>query len=156
MAEVSEYVPQLHETASLIADRVGIEQYDLVFQSRSGPPHVPWLEPDICDHIKSLDGTTGSTDLLICPLGFTSDHTEVLFDLDTQAAEAATSIGFNYHRVTAVGHNDLYVDLIVELIEEQLNGAERRSVGTFGPWPDDCGSETHCIPDYMMNQKVAL
>jgi ferrochelatase len=89
MSQWCEYEPQLNEMAALVADRVGAE-WDLVFQSRSGPPHIPWLEPDVNDHLRALAERSVS-EVTLVPLGFVSDHMEVAFDLDLQARETAGS-----------------------------------------------------------------
>ena len=88
MAATSAYREQLEEAAGLICELIGHDGgWDLVYQSRSGPPQVPWLEPDIGDHLRSL-AEAGQTDVVVCPLGFVSDHMEVKYDLDTLAAAA--------------------------------------------------------------------
>src|SRR5262249_45355910 len=92
MASRSLYAVQLAETARLVAERVGAKDLALVYQSRSGSPHVPWLEPDICDHIGSLAGR-GVRDVVVSPIGFVSDHMEILYDLDVEAREAAAAAG---------------------------------------------------------------
>ena len=102
MADNSNYVKQLKEAARLIAKAVGSENWELVFQSRSGPPQQPWLEPDVCDRIEEL-ATDGTTDVLIIPLGFVSDHMEVLFDLDTEAKDICEKHSMNMVRVPSVG-----------------------------------------------------
>ena len=80
------------ETARLVAEAAGITNWDLVYQSRSGPPTQPWLEPDILDHLKDLHAQ-GVRNIVLAPLGFTSDHMEVLYDLDTEARELAEKLG---------------------------------------------------------------
>ena len=153
MAEVSEYVPQLNEIERLLSEETDIGDYELVFQSRSGPPHIPWLEPDVCDRIASLVETgkcKPGDEVLICPLGFTSDHMEVLYDLDTQAKQAAEKAGLGYKRVEAVGHNPKFIELAVELVKEVVEDLPRSAVGALPAWPDDCGGETHCIPQSML------
>ncbi len=153
MAEVSEYQPQLNEVVRMLASETAIGDHQLVFQSRSGPPHMPWLEPDVCDQINHLveSGVCESgDDILICPLGFTSDHTEVLFDLDIQAKEAAEGVGLKYRRVQAVGHNSRYIELATQLIFEVIEDTPRLATGLLDAWPDDCGGPTHCIPQEML------
>lgn len=153
MAEVSEYQSQLTEVVRILANETALGGHELVFQSRSGPPHMPWLEPDVCDQITHLSDTgvcKEGDEILVCPLGFTSDHTEVLFDLDIQAKQVAVEAGLKYNRVESVGHSGRYVELATHLIKEVIEGAPRLATGNLGPWPDDCGGPTHCIPHKML------
>ena len=92
MARACRYEAQLGESARLVAEAVGVTDTALVYQSRSGPPQVPWLEPDILDHLRAV-AARGVTDVVIAPIGFVSDHLEVLFDLDVEAAETAAELG---------------------------------------------------------------
>lgn len=144
MAASSDYEPQLREAAGLVAEMVGYEEWDLVFQSRSGPPQVPWLEPDIGDHLQAL-ADAGVTEVAVCPLGFVSDHMEVLFDLDTQAAAIADELGLRMERAATAGLAPRFVEMIRELVLERLDDAPRLSLGSCGPWPDQC-PEGHCLP----------
>lgn len=138
----SEYEPQLNEMAALVAERVGAE-WDLAYQSRSGPPQVPWLEPDINDHLKALaDG--GVTDVTLVPLGFVSDHMEVAFDLDFQAMNTANEVGIDLRRAPTVGTHPSFVAGLRQLVEEKISGGEVLWVGDAGPWPDPC-PEGHCL-----------
>ncbi len=118
MASTSDYELQLRSVAARVA---GDRPWDLVFQSRSGPPQVPWLEPDIVDHLHTLadDGTTA---VIVVPLGFVSDHMEVKFDLDTQAVEAAESLGMTMVRASTVGTHPLFIAGLADLIEQYLDG----------------------------------
>ena len=86
MAQASRYEAQLEESARLVAEAVGATDTALVYQSRSGPPQVPWLEPSVLDHLRALR-ERGVEDVVLCPIGFVSDHIEVLFDLDVEARE---------------------------------------------------------------------
>ena len=145
MAAGSPYERQLAEAASLIAGRAGraggvgeVPDWDLVYQSRSGPPHVPWLEPDVVDHLRALH-TEGIADVVLVPLGFVSDHMEVIHDLDEEGADAAAALGMRLVRAPTVGTHPAFVDMIVELIRERLDPeTPRRALGASGPWPDDC------------------
>src|SRR4051794_15261788 len=92
MAETSNYELQLRETTRLVAERLGIDRWDLVFQSRSGPPTQPWLGPDILQHLRKV-ANGAVRNVVVSPLGFLSDHMEVLYDLDTEAAELAQELG---------------------------------------------------------------
>ena len=102
MAERCAYEAQLAESARLVAEAAGAADYAVVYQSRSGPPHVPWLGPDILDHLRDLHGR-GVTDVVVAPLGFLSDHLEVLYDLDVEAAELADELGLRLVRAGTPG-----------------------------------------------------
>ncbi|MGX1694979.1 ferrochelatase [Microbacterium keratanolyticum] len=114
--------------------------WELVYQSRSGPPSQPWLEPDVCDVIAELPAR-GRRAVAVVPVGFMSDHMEVLWDLDTEAAEAASEAGLLFARTPTPGVSPAFVDGIVDLIEERLEGrpvAERQRVTTLTPSFDIC------------------
>jgi protoporphyrin/coproporphyrin ferrochelatase len=120
----------------------------LVYQSRSGPPHQPWLEPDIQDCLRDL-GSQGVQDAVVAPIGFTSDHLEVLYDLDTEARAAADAIGLSMYRAATVGTDPRFVSMIRELILERIalqrgGVPERRALGTRGPNHDVCPAD--CCP----------
>ncbi len=121
------------ETARLVSAVVRGEgaSFDLVWQSRSGPPQVPWLEPDINDHLKSLAGQ-GVRAVVVCPTGFVSDHVEVIWDLDTEARETAASLGLEFARAATAGTHPGFVTAIREIVQEQTDGAEPEDVGQ--PW----------------------
>ncbi|MCY3661674.1 MAG: ferrochelatase [bacterium] len=146
MAAGAPYERQLREAASLIAARVptGVEDadgWDLVYQSRSGPPSDPWLEPDVVDHLEVLH-REGVGDVVLVPLGFVSDHMEVIHDLDDEAAGAAAALGMRLERSPTVGTHPAFVDMIVELVRERLDpGVPRRALGNAGPWPDFCATD---------------
>ena len=117
----------------------------LVYQSRSGPPHVPWLEPDILDHLRAV-AARDITDVVIAPIGFVSDHLEVLFDLDVEAAETAAELGLTLVRAASAGTHPAFVAMIRELIEERLGvTSERRVVGRFAASHDTCPTDC-CLP----------
>ena len=138
MARNSMYEAQLRETCRLVAEGVGIADWKLVYQSRSGSPHQPWLEPDILDHLRSLKAD-GTADVVIAPVGFISDHMEVLYDLDTEAQQLGQEIGLNVVRAATVGTHPQFVDMICELIIERLTGSSEKSfLGTRGPSHDVC------------------
>ncbi|MEQ8836644.1 MAG: ferrochelatase, partial [Lacipirellulaceae bacterium] len=98
MAENCRYEVQLKEACRLVAEMAGHERWELVYQSRSGPPQQPWLEPDVCDRISELHEKEKLKELMILPIGFVSDHMEVLFDLDTEAAELCKELGIHMQR----------------------------------------------------------
>lgn len=144
MAENSDYVAQLLDTASLIAEKVNQPKSarQLVYQSRSGLPHQPWLEPDIGDHLKALK-EDGVQDVVIAPIGFISDHMEVIFDLDTEAAEISREIGLNMVRAKSAGTHPAFITGLRQLIEERLTESPiRLALGTRGPNHDVC--PTNC------------
>lgn len=144
MANTSDYTKQLAESARLIAERLELPAHDLVYQSRSGPPQVPWLEPDICDHLDQLK-QDGVRAVVVSPLGFVSDHMEVLFDLDLEARDHAREIGLDYVRASTPGNDRRMIEMIVELIRERaLDLPERRAIGCLPPKHDVCPE--NCCP----------
>jgi protoporphyrin/coproporphyrin ferrochelatase len=129
MANVVEAMPEAAETG-----------WELVYQSRSGPPTQPWLEPDVCDVIGELPGR-GVEAVVIVPLGFVSDHMEVLWDLDTEAMEAAEEAGIRAVRTPTPGIDPAFVSGLVDLVVERREGrqaADRPHVTDLGPWFDVC------------------
>jgi ferrochelatase len=134
------YVAQHRAVAEYISSQAapGVP-FSLVYQSRSGNPRTPWLEPDINDAIDDL-AAAGATDaVIIVPFGFVSDHMEVLWDLDNEATQTAASHGIRSERVPTPGVHPAFVCGIVDLIEERLNDvpvAVRPHVTDLGPWPD--------------------
>lgn len=135
------YVAQHTAVAERIMAELGIgSAWQLVYQSRSGPPQVPWLEPDINDALQELPAR-GRKAVLIVPLGFVSDHMEVLWDLDTEALETAGELGLVALRTATPGTHPAYVSGLVDLIEERLHGTapdERPHLTDLGPWDDVC------------------
>jgi ferrochelatase len=144
MAQTSEYERQLRETARLVADKVALRQWELAFQSRSGPAAQPWLEPDILDHLRALHAT-GVRNVLVAPLGFVSDHLEVLYDLDREARELADALGVKFVRAETVGTHPAFISMIRNLIEERLDpAAPQLAIGAFPPNHDVCPED--CCP----------
>ena len=123
-------------------EAIGDYPWELVYQSRSGPPNQPWLEPDVCDYIESLKQETNVKDLVLMPVGFISDHMEVLFDLDTEAKETCDKLGIHMARAKSVGTHPSFISMIRELILERTEGAEKRAIGEMpANWdvcPQDC------------------
>ena len=111
------YVTQLTEASRRVARLAGAGRFDLVYQSRSGPPQQAWLEPDVNDHLRALaaDGVPG---VAICPVGFTSDHMEVAYDLDTQAAATAARLGLAFRRSPTAGTDPRLVAMVADLVHE--------------------------------------
>jgi ferrochelatase len=120
MAANCDYAAQLRHTGGLIARLLEMEKWDLVYQSRSGSPMQPWLGPDICDHLKTLRAE-GVTDVVIAPIGFVSDHMEVVYDLDVEARRVADEIGIRMVRAATAGTHPAFVRMIRELILERVN-----------------------------------
>ncbi len=135
----SPYVDQLRTAAEHLAGRAGADhRWDLVFQSRSGPPHVPWLEPDVNDHLEDL-AARGIDTVVVIPVGFVSDHMEVVYDLDTEAAATAERLGLTMVRAGTVGTHSSFVTALRQLVEEALDrGPVLATVGE--PWPNPCPS----------------
>jgi ferrochelatase len=133
------YHRQHHETARLVALLVrgpGAE-FDLVWQSRSGPPQVPWLEPDVNDHLRAL-AARGVKAVVLCPTGFVSDHLEVGWDLDVEASETAKELGMAFARAATAGVHPGFIRCVRELVLEQLKGAQPQSLGSLGLCGVDC------------------
>jgi ferrochelatase len=131
------YEAQLRETAGLVHAAGAPElSWDLVWQSRSGPPQVPWLEPDVNDHLAAL-AEAGVTDVVVSPIGFVSDHLEVIWDLDNEAAATAEKLGLGYARAATPGTDPRFVAMIHELVGERTAGRPPRRLGTLPIW-DDC------------------
>jgi len=138
MAANSRYEEQLREASHLVAAEIGANDWQLVYQSRSGPPSQPWLEPDIGAALRAWR-EAGGTDAVVVPLGFISDHMEVLYDLDTEAAQICREIGLNMVRAATVGVHPRFVAMIRELIVERITAATNRPAdGKFGPSHDVC------------------
>ena len=138
MAQECSYQPQLLEVAGLVSAALGRKPDPLVFQSRSGPASQPWLEPDILEHLRAIHGE-GATDVVIAPIGFVSDHMEVLYDLDTQAAELGRELGLNLERAGTAGTHPKFVQMVRELVVERMvDSAERPAVGRYPANPDVC------------------
>jgi ferrochelatase len=114
MAEASQYEHQLSESCAAIAERVGLT-WALVYQSRSGRPQDPWLEPDVCDYLRR-EHAQGLAAAVICPVGFLCDHIEVLYDLDREAADVCTSIGLPMVRAAAVNDDPLFIDMMADVV----------------------------------------
>jgi protoporphyrin/coproporphyrin ferrochelatase len=133
------YSTQLREASRLVAEAVrgpGAE-FDVVWQSRSGPPSVPWLEPDINDHLRSLSAD-GVKSVVVSPIGFVSDHVEVLWDLDEEAKETAAELGLEYARAATVGTDPRFVRMVGRLVAERRSGAAKLALGPMGPSHDVC------------------
>ena len=139
------YLAQQAETARLVTEAVrgAGSPYDLAWQSRSGPPQVPWLEPDVNDHLRRLAGE-GVRSVLLAPTGFVSDHLEVLWDLDNEARQTAAEVGITLVRAGTAGTHPAFVQAICDLVRERTDGAARQALGPMGPSWDECAFAEGC------------
>jgi ferrochelatase len=147
MAQTSDYQKQLQESCRLVSEQVDIPEqvgrndWRLAFQSRSGPPEQPWLEPDIGDVLREMQ--PGSR-VAVVPIGFVSDHIEVIYDLDEEAQAIARERGVDLVRAPTVGVHPKFLQMIRELIEERLGSAQPRAIGQYPPSHDVCRAD--CCP----------
>ena len=138
MADASDYEAQLRDACALVAAAVGIDRHRLAYQSRSGPPQVPWLEPDILDVLDDV-AASGRRNVVVAPIGFVSDHLEVLFDLDEEATEHAAARGLRMVRAGTVGTHPDFVTMVRQLVEERTTpNPVRLALGDRGPSHDIC------------------
>jgi protoporphyrin/coproporphyrin ferrochelatase len=145
MADNCLYESQLQETARLVSASANRESGRLVYQSRSGPPSQPWLGPDILDHLKTLE-ESGVIDVVIAPIGFVSDHMEVIYDLDTEARQLCDQTGMNMVRAATVGTHPLFIRMIRELVLERLTPeTPQRFLGAQGANDNLCFTGC-CLP----------
>jgi|ERR1043166_1377689 ferrochelatase len=141
MARNCDYEQQLQEASQLVATALDTKNWQLVFQSRSGSPAQPWLGPDICDHLRALHAN-GVTDVVVAPIGFVSDHMEIVYDLDTEAQTLCRELGLNMVRARTAGTHPAFVEMIRELVMERFDPqAPRRYLGTAGPRADICAAD---------------
>ncbi|HLZ37907.1 MAG TPA: ferrochelatase [Mycobacteriales bacterium] len=133
------YPAQVREAAALVAAGVGGgHPWQVAYQSRSGPPSVPWLDPDVLDVLRAL-AASGTPAAVLVPVGFVSDHVEVVYDLDVEAAELAASIGLATTRAATVGTAPEFVAMVADLVAERRGpAASRTAVGRIGPAHDTC------------------
>jgi ferrochelatase len=147
MAANSDYVRQLEETCRLVAESAGIGpgRWSLVYQSRSGRPTDPWLGPDILEHLDALKAQ-GARDVIVQPVGFLSDHMEVLYDLDEEALDRANRLGLTMIRAGTVGTHPRFIAMLVELIRERVERTPgRRAIGRYPANHDVCPAQC-CLP----------
>ncbi len=145
MANTCDYVRQLEEVKTLVSSRFGVTNHALVYQSRSGTPGQPWLEPDILDYLREVKSRNLASAVVLAPISFISDHMEVLYDLDIEARQLCDSLPLPMVRARTVGVHPKFIEMIRELILERTTpGTERRAVGTLGPRQDVC--EENCCP----------
>lgn len=145
MARNSAYEAQLKEACRIVAEILETDHYKLVYQSRSGPPQMPWLEPDILDYMEEIS-EQGVQNLVIVPIGFISDHMEVMFDLDTEAVEKAEELGIKMVRAGTVGTAQPFVRMIRDLIVERMTDNPDRPVLGKRPANHDICPLDCCLP----------
>jgi ferrochelatase len=159
MAERCPYERQLREACRLVTEQVAGKgeggrgkgeapaasrnganlHWDLVFQSRSGPPSQPWLEPDIRDYLRQLAAAGAPCDVVLVPIGFLAENLEVVYDLDVEVRALCDELGINVVRAPVVGSHPRLAAMIRELIAERIDSsAPRLALGPDGPWPDQC------------------
>ena len=154
MATTSDYVQQLQEVCRVVSGRVGISNDALVYQSRSGAPGQPWLEPDILDYIRDVKQKDLATAVVVAPISFISDHMEVLYDLDIEARQLCDSLSLPMTRAKTVGVHPKFIAMIRELILERTSGTERRALGSLGPRPDMCAGDCCPAPTRPIRQQM--
>ncbi len=160
MANTCDYVKQLEEVRRLVSEALGyrndahagdvhadeVHKSDaLVYQSRSGAPGQPWLEPDILDYLRRVKAENLASAVVLAPISFVSDHMEVLYDLDVEARQLCDALALPMTRAKTMGVHPKFIGMIRQLILERMNpGAERRAVGSLGPRPNVCAED--CCP----------
>lgn len=151
MAETCDYVRQLEEVRKLVSARLGVTNDALVYQSRSGAPGQPWLEPDVLDYLRKVKALGVASAVVLAPISFISDHMEVLFDLDIEAQQLCASLQLPMVRAKTVGVHPKFIAMIRELILERMSpGAERRALGSLGARQDACADD--CCPAPQRSQ----
>ena len=163
MSRHCDYEAQHYETCRLVMEELGRRAplpgggerpWQLVFNSRSGPEFIPWLEPDVNDHLEAL-AERGVPGVVNVPIGFISDHMEVIYDLDVEAEQTAERIGLPFARAATVGVEPRFVAMIRELILERTDDAPARALGTRGPNHDFCPVDCCFTPDQELRDVVA-
>jgi ferrochelatase len=149
MAAGSHNEEQLREACRLVAEALGREAWHLVYQSRSGPPQQPWLEPDVAEFLRNSKPAVSEKQpyVVVVPIGFISDHMEVLYDLDTEVRQLCERLGINMVRAATVGAHPRFIRMIRELVEERMSDSPQRlALGSLGPSHDVC-PEDCCLYD---------
>jgi protoporphyrin/coproporphyrin ferrochelatase len=145
MAATCDYVRQLEEVRTLVSARLGVKNDALVYQSRSGAPGQPWLEPDILDYLRDVKARNLASGVVLAPISFISDHMEVLYDLDIEARQLCDSLSMPMARAKTVGVHPEFIGMIRQLIVERMEpGVERLALGSLGPRADVCADD--CCP----------
>lgn len=148
------YVRQHESVAALVASGAGAEQWSLAYCSRSGSPHASWLEPDINDHLRDLH-MSGVRSVVAVPIGFVSDHMEIIYDLDVEAKATADELGVRFERVDTPGTHPAFVQMVRDLVLERAEAergqvVERAALGELGAWHDVCPQ------DCCLNPRASL
>jgi ferrochelatase len=151
MAETSRYVQQVEEACRLVAERAARPDNRLVYQSRSGAPGQPWLGPDVLEYLRELAAAGATRDVVLAPIGFISDHMEVVYDLDTEARQLCGDLGLHMVRAETVDADPRFAGMIRELVLERVGDAPRRALGEFGPCHDVCAED--CCPAPRMARR---
>ncbi|HME34914.1 MAG TPA: ferrochelatase [Candidatus Sulfotelmatobacter sp.] len=155
MADTCDYVRQLEEVRKLVSGRLGTANDALVYQSRSGTPGQPWLEPDILDYLRDVKARNLASAVVLAPISFISDHMEVLYDLDIEAQQLCDSLALPMVRAKTVGVHPKFIAMIRELILERMTPeAERRALGSLGARQDVC-EETCCPAPQRLKPAIA-
>jgi len=155
MANTSDYVKQLEEVRRLASQAIGISNDALVYQSRSGAPGQPWLEPDILDHLREVKQKNLASAVVVAPISFISDHMEVLYDLDIEARQLCDELALPMARAKTVGVHPKFIAMIRELILERTEGVERRALGSLGPRQDICAEDCCLAPQRPVRPQTA-
>ena len=121
MASGSPYAAQLEAAARSIAEHLAHPRWSVAYQSRSGSPGDPWLEPDIGAAIRDL-ARGGAADVVVAPIGFVCDHVEVLYDLDVEARAVAADVGVGFHRAVAANDHPAFIEMLVDLVRQSAGG----------------------------------
>lgn len=150
MAANCDYAAQLAETGRLVTEAVNIKDWQLVYQSRSGSPAQPWLGPDVLEHLKALR-RDGVTEVVVAPIGFVSDHMEIVYDLDTEAQRVAKELGMKMVRAATAGTHPAFVKMVRELMLERIDNVPARSVGLYGPREGICATDCCLDKTYPVN-----
>jgi ferrochelatase len=137
MSATCDYQEQFEELASLVAERERLPHFSVAYQSRSGPPTQPWLEPDVLGELERLT-TSGVRNVVLCPIGFVHDHMEVIWDLDIEAKQRGTELGLTLVRARTAGSHPKFVAMVHELVKEQTQGVSPRALGRHGPRVAPC------------------
>lgn len=150
MASTCDYVKQLEEVRKLVSARLGIANDALAYQSRSGPPGQPWLEPDILDYLREVKSRNLASAVVVAPISFISDHMEVLYDLDIEARALCQELKLPMARARTVGVHPKFIAMIRELILERIDSnIERRALGSLGARPDACAEDCCPAPQHL-------
>ena len=149
MAETCRYESEINEAASLVANKVDPDKHlrrEVVWQSRSGPPHIPWLEPDINDKLDQL-ASEGVKAVVVSPIGFPIENFEILWDLDFEASNKAASLGMSFSRADSVENDSRFISMIADLLCERIDKPTLSSsaLGSLNISPKKC--EKDCCPN---------